>query len=195
MSLEDREDYETLCEDQLRKRSHEDLVYLPSLLKLSCGSSQLPISSAWSSAANPFSTSTRFAVGLAGKVCDISDDEDVYDLTTVCRLNDLIFSVDWLDHNTIISGGRRGEVILWDTRSDGENMRFRYPAQINHIRKLEGTRIAIAGIDESVSPPPYLIPSFQEKYPNNTPPTRIRSTFKTSAFSPSQESKNPKSHT
>lgn len=156
MSLEDPRDHFDLDEDWFTHRSRENIAAFPYLFTRHCGSSKLPISPAWSSAANPFSTSPRFAVGLSGKVSDISENEGAYGSTTVQRPNDTIYSVDWLDHNTIISGGRRGEIVLWDTRSGGENMRFQYPALINHIRKLEGTRIAIAGADESVSSPIYI---------------------------------------
>ena len=107
--------------------------------------------SAWASAANPFSTSPKFAVGFSGAVSVVVGREDHVVSETKGRGDDRIHSVDWLDHNTIISGGRQGKVILWDTRSSGESTRFHQNSQINHIRMMDGgTRIAIADVDMSI---------------------------------------------
>lgn len=126
-------------------------LLLPTPIKRRYPVGERVVTPAWSSAANPFCGHSKFAVGLSDCMSQISGDEDTWDFSYSTLLDDAIFSVDWLDHNTMISGGRRGEVALWDTRNGGQSMRFQNPAQINHVRKLEGTRVAVAGTNESVS--------------------------------------------
>ena len=137
------------------------LVGLPNPIKVKYFSSyDRDILPAWCSAANPFSEQIKFAVGFDGSVKEISaGEEDFSCLSNTMGEDEAIFGVDWLDHNTIVSGGRQGNVCLWDTRARGQSMRFRHPAQINHVRKLKGSQVAVAGINESVSshtrdPPP-----------------------------------------
>lgn len=122
------------------------------LFYIGLGRSVFDLCPTWCSAANSFSKQPKFAIGSSGQVLELSADEGGFNLTSgMVDSGDLMFAVDWLDHNTIISGGRRGKVCLWDRRSRGQSMRFRHPAQINHVRKLEGSLVAVAGTNESVS--------------------------------------------
>lgn len=134
----------------LRYQPPREVFLLSSIVAQRVSLNEENVTPAWSSAANPFSTSIRFAVGFSGKIGHAVDDEDAITYFAIHH-QDRIASVDWLDHNTIISGSQRGQVGLWDTRSNGQSIRFQYPGSINHVRKLEGSRVAIAGINESVS--------------------------------------------
>ncbi len=137
-------------ENLVRHLSSRDVSLLPSIVAERVSVDEADVGPAWASAANPFSTSARFAVGFTHKIGYISDDEDSIFYSPMPN-QDVVSTVDWLDHNTIIGGSRRGQVGLWDTRSYGQSIRFQYPGPINHVRKLEGSRVAIAGIKESVS--------------------------------------------
>ena len=152
MPLLDLPEYESKTNHLLRDQPPGEVVILPNLVKIRGSSNEGIVFPAWCSAANPFSEQTKFAVGFNSKVSEISGTEDTFScLSNQTGLFDSISGIDWLDHNTIISGGRVGEVKLWDTRSRGEGVRFRHPSPINHVRKLEGTQVAVAGTNESVS--------------------------------------------
>jgi hypothetical protein len=142
--------YERRREYYFRNHQLGETVLPPNLVRSQASSCESRVVPAWASAANPFSTQTKFAVGYSGRVAELPAIEGMVASATIHPLNDDIFSVDWLDQNTIISGGRRGNVNLWDTRSGGGCMRFKYPVRINYARKLEGPRIAITGLNESV---------------------------------------------
>lgn len=135
----------------LRDNPPEQVVILPNLPKIRPFGDDKNVS-AWCSAANPFSEQSKFAVGFNGYVSAIAGGEDCFSLMMSKEgQHDTIFGVDWLDYNITISGGRGGKVRLWDTRTRGESMRFRHPTRINHVRKLEGSRVAVAGTNEDVS--------------------------------------------
>ena len=145
----------------LRHGCDEIHVNLPKPIKIRRFSNDRTVSPGWCSAANPFSEQIKFAVGFDGGVREISGgEEDFSCLSNRIGQDDATFGVDWLDPNTIVSGGRRGDVCLWDTRTHGQSMRFRHPAQINHVRKLKGSQVAVTGMNESVSrhtrDPPHL---------------------------------------
>ena len=137
---------------RVRGRPPRSISIYTGLIEIGLCSGGKNLSPAWCSAANPFSEQPKFAIGFSGHVIELSGDEGTFTPASgMIDRDDSTFGVDWLDHNTIVSGGRRGEVCLWDRRSRGQSMRFRHPAQINHVRKLEGSRIAVAGTNESVS--------------------------------------------
>lgn len=70
-----------------------------------------------------------------------------------------VTTVDWLDHNTYLTGERGGAVRLWDIRSEGMSLRFQFPVAINHVKKLGEQRIAVAGMENKVNPPTLVPPS------------------------------------
>lgn len=152
MPLWDVPEYETDPGYLMRSYPYNQILVLPSLIKTNLFSTEMCLSSAWCSAANDFCPAATFAVGFDDRVSMILEAEDHFSYDhNAGRRYDGIFSVDWLDHDTIISGGRRGVVALWDTRTRGDSVRFRHPTAINHVRKLEGPRVAITGTNESVS--------------------------------------------
>lgn len=151
MRLWDRHPYGSGAEHQFGNYPPDQNVLPPSLRWISTCESEF--SEAWASAPNSLLGQTKFAIGFSGRVGVLSIDEDKLDSAIIRRLNDHIFSVDWLDQHTIIYGGQRGHINLLDTRNNCGCMRFQYPAKINHVRKMEGPRIAITGLNESVRLP------------------------------------------
>lgn len=125
---------------------------LPNLCKTVLSTIHLDtLSAQWSSAANPCSTSAIFAVGSTEEVFVLKQGEAQWHQSPTHHARREIFSVDWLDENVIISGDISGDVGLWDTRSNGSSMRFKYPSKIHHARKLNIHQIAVAGIHEAVN--------------------------------------------
>lgn len=154
MPLLDLPDYDKWTGYRVGCRSFGQIFGSPALIEIRNGKSHQNLSPAWCSAVNPFSEQPKFAIGLAGHVVEVSGHEGGFaPVSGPVDRDDTTFGVDWLDHNTVVSGGRRGEVCLWDMRmrSHGHCVRFRHPTQINHVRKLEGSRVAVAGTNESVS--------------------------------------------
>lgn len=154
MPLHDPQEYQTRRRGLYMpiNRPPYQLYILPSLIKSRYEYKDRP-HPAWCSAARPFGEETAFAVGLDnGKVSKISEGEGTYSrIDSLGRGGQAVLTIDWVDHDTIISGGRGENVCLWDTRSRGESMRFRHPSHVNHVRRLEGTRVAVAGNKNSVS--------------------------------------------
>lgn len=65
-----------------------------------------------------------------------------------------IVAVDWLDENVVISGGRDGAVRLWDVRIKslaGTSAPLVHSSAINHVRKINGNRIVVAGIENRMA--------------------------------------------
>lgn len=111
----------------------------------------------WSSAPKPDTTSAVFAVGAGNYLSTITDrkvDWSVHTVTYYDEPEGCAFGVDWLNHETIVSGHGTGDVCLWDLRARGSSVRFVFPSSINHTRKLNEHQIVVAGKTESVNPPP-----------------------------------------
>lgn len=106
-------------------------------------------------AAKPDLTSATFVAGSNRCLVVIREREGGWD-ASLRRLNSVrnITSVDWLDHNTYLTGERSGAVRLWDIRHNGRSLRFKFPAPITHAKKLGDQRIVVAGKNNNVSPPP-----------------------------------------
>lgn len=69
-----------------------------------------------------------------------------------------ISSIDWLDHNTYMTGERRGTIRLWDIRSNGTSLRFQAPSVATHLKKLGEQKIVVAGLQNNVNPPTLFSP-------------------------------------
>ena len=65
-----------------------------------------------------------------------------------------VLAVDWLDTNVVLSGCRDSTVTLWDTRASGggaTSRPVRHASCINHVRRLDGSRIVVAGLERRMA--------------------------------------------
>lgn len=104
-------------------------------------------------AAKPDPTSTMFVAGGSTGTFVIREIEGGWNTKQhqPCSAKE-VTSVDWLDHNTYLTGERSGAIRLWDIRNDGTSLRFQFPAAINHVKKLGEQRIVVAGLENNVNP-------------------------------------------
>ena len=62
-----------------------------------------------------------------------------------------IFALSWLSGDLLAGGSRDGRVMLYDQRSGGEAVRFKFPSAVNHLRKADDLRLVVAGLENNVS--------------------------------------------
>lgn len=108
----------------------------------------------WSSAAKPDLTVAEFVVGTSSGMFRMYISEGGWESSSTgcfrAQAHDDTLAVEWLNHNLIMGGQRDGLVRLWDTRSDGFNVRLRHPTMVNHVRKLDEYRVVVAGLKNQV---------------------------------------------
>lgn len=105
-------------------------------------------------AAKPDPTTAIFLAGGSNATFVIRERSDGWDTKEVlCSEAKAATSIDWIDHNVYMTGERGGVVRLWDVRNDGTSLRYKHPAAINHVKKLDEQRIAVAGLENKVNPP------------------------------------------
>ncbi|KAL9587936.1 MAG: hypothetical protein Q9203_003243 [Teloschistes exilis] len=60
------------------------------------------------------------------------------------------FAVDFWGSSSVLAGMRSGKVRLWDTRSQGANVRFQHASCVVDIKTLDQHRILVAGLKNKV---------------------------------------------
>ncbi|KAI4212045.1 MAG: hypothetical protein LQ351_005227 [Letrouitia transgressa] len=106
--------------------------------------------SLWDSAAGPQTDDLVVAIAIDGSISQYKGPELQFDCMGPIGSKSDALSVDYQDHNVILSGYRNGLVRLWDTRSQASTIRLQHPSSVAHARAMTGHRIAVAGLSNQL---------------------------------------------
>ena len=111
----------------------------------------------WASAARPVSHRSDFALATSSGTRLIAEDQTGFSIERGMKFRPDrevdILAVDWLNENVVLNGSRDGFLRLWDVRINalaGSSTPLKHPTPINHVRNMNGNRIAVAGIKNTL---------------------------------------------
>ncbi|KAL9044015.1 MAG: hypothetical protein Q9214_002819 [Letrouitia sp. 1 TL-2023] len=104
----------------------------------------------WTSATGPQTDDLVVAVTIDDSIGQYKGPHLQFDSMGPLSLQSDALSLDYQDHNVILSGYRNGSVGLWDTRSRASTVRLRHPSSVVHVRAMTGHRIAVAGLSNQL---------------------------------------------
>lgn len=115
----------------------------------------------WCSSPRPDSSHQPcFAVGSSTGLLTIASPDDGLTSNIQHRIRKAdVKAVDWLSTNVIMAGTRASQVLLHDMRSDGSTVRVQHPHGVHSVKKVDESRIAVAGWGNNV-----FIPASQSSH-------------------------------
>lgn len=104
----------------------------------------------WASAAGPQTDDLVVAIAIDDSISQYRGPDLEFDCMGPLGSQSDALSVDYQNHNVILSGYRNGLVRLWDTRSRASTIRLQHPSSVAHVRAMTGHRIAVAGLSNQL---------------------------------------------
>ena len=115
----------------------------------------------WASSSRPDPTISEFAIATTHGTLIVAEAQSSWSFDRIQNFkhegldaSPEVLAVDWLDTNILLNGCRDGTVRLWDARTNGiggTSWRVKHQSCINHVRRLDASRIVVAGLERQMA--------------------------------------------
>ena len=150
--------YQDYMENRSHERDNDPLWYTTDISTVIRTQS---FGTIWASSPRPDPTTSTFAIATSYGAATVAESQSSWSFDRVQTFKSEAFdassevlALDWLDTNILLNGCRDGTVRLWDARTSGASgtsWRAKHQSCINHVRKLDGNRIVVAGLERQMA--------------------------------------------